>query len=77
MCGVFDPNGIHFIPEDELKLDSEGKSSLILRFKNSTGNVIDLSNNNDEKISEYIENEAKIALSVDYRFKNQRRRTIA
>ena len=79
MCGFFEVDdrevGVHFIPEDELTVEDD-KSFLKLRFKNCTGNIIDLSENDNEVIK-VGEDEAKVALSIDYRFKNQRRRTIA
>ena len=70
---------VNFIPEDELLINSESElSCLILRFKNCTGNVIDFSTKSPEfKLTMEDKTRAQAALSVDYQFKNQRRRTIA
>jgi len=65
----------HVISEDDLAVNNEGKPCLFLRFKNCTGNVIEL----DDKQHNITQNEfaqAQIALSIDSQFKNQRNRTV-
>ena len=77
ICGLFNPNKITFIPEDEL-ITKDGKQFvMVLRFFNCTGNFIDLTECDENEVSweEFVK--AKIALSVDESFKNQRRRTVA
>ena len=77
-CGTFnsDASEVEFVDEDEFAINKEGKPCLILRFKNCTGNVIDLS----EKAHIVNKTEfakSQVALSIDYAFKNQRSRTIS
>ena len=70
------PEEKSFMPEDELIVDRDEKVYLILRFKNSTGNVIDFTMR-DVDISEDDLIKSKSALSIDKLFKNQRRRSVA
>ena len=78
MCGTMDPDieNACFIPENDLSVNMDGEPCLILRLKNCTGNLIDLTNTkicvDDQEISR-----GQVALSIDYHFKNQRSRTIA
>ena len=53
-----------------------GKYSIVLRLKNCTGNIIDLSIVNPQVNNKEIA-KAQVALTIDFKFKNQRSRTIA
>ena len=77
-CGTFDSEAseTEFVAEDELTLNKQEKPCLILRFKNCTGNVIDLSEN-AHIVNKTEFAKSQVALSIDYGFKNQRSRTIA
>ena len=59
----------NFLPEDELIVDGDEKTYLILRFKNSTGNVIDFSEYEVDIFEEDLVR-AQAALSIDKLFKN-------
>ena len=60
-------------------MDEKGATQLFLRFRNCTGNLINL--RTDQKINQELTEEeyikGQIAMSVDNFFKNQRRRTVA
>ena len=45
--GTFDPDSTEstILAEEELLENEEGKHCLVLRFKNCTGNIVDLSSN--------------------------------
>ena len=79
LCGCLDPTiseSAIFLPEDELCQKQDGTPYLVLRFKNSTGNIINFFDS-DIEVTDWELSRAKAALSVDYRFKNQRRRSVA
>jgi len=65
----------HIISEDDLAINNEGKPCLLLRFKNCTGNVIEL-DDRQQKVTDHEFAQAQIALSIDSQFKNQRNRTV-
>lgn len=65
----------HIICEDDLATNSEGNPCLLLRFKNCTGNIIEL-DDKQQKVTDHEFAQAQIALSIDSQFKNQRNRTV-
>ena len=66
----------HNVIYEEDLIARKGKGlCLLLRFSNCTGNIIDLS----DRLGEVSQEElalAQMALSIDDKFKNQRKRTI-
>ena len=76
--GTFDPEsppGVNVLAEEDLLVNEEGKPCLVLRFKNCTGNIIDLSST-DQQVSKKEIAKGQVALTIDAKFKNQRSRTI-
>ena len=65
----------HIICEEDLTTTSDGKPCLLVRFKNCTGNIIDL-DDVQHNVTETEMAQAQIALSIDSQFKNQRNRTV-
>ena len=63
------------VDEEDLIVNEDGRPSLLLRFKNCTGNIIDLA---DEEpfIDALSLKQAQIALSIDSKFKKSRSRTV-
>ena len=66
---------IRIIDEEQLCIGNEGNLSLILRLKNSTGNIINLTKPIDD-ISELDQTLALFPLSIDEAYKDSRHRTI-
>ena len=67
-------NGAHFMSEEEFSVDDEGNYSLVLRFKNCTGNIINFS---DKRVPTQEElQKAEIALSIDKKFYDNRHRQV-
>ena len=68
--GTFDPDPeeVNFLAEDELTVNKDGKSCLMIRLKNCTGNTIDL-----DSYAHYASRrellKAEIVRSVDYKFR--------
>ena len=63
---------------DDLSESNEGSPCLILRFKNCTGNIIDLDEDKKElELTKLERVSAQIALSIDSEFKHQRTRRIS
>ena len=76
LCGYFRPGRAYYLPEEELAR-IEGRSCIILRIYNCTGNLIDLTESvTNEAVSNEELERAKIALSIDSNFKNKRRRKV-
>ena len=70
------PSEPNLLSTDDLLVNEDGMPCLVLRFKNCTGNIIDLSSSNqDVSDKEYIK--GAIAINIDHKFKNQRSRTVA
>ena len=68
-------NKHNVIYEEDLIACKRKGLCLLLRFRNCTGNIIDLS----DRLVEVSQEElalAQMALSIDDKFKNQRKRTI-
>jgi len=65
----------HIIAEEDLTINNEGKPCLGLRFKNCTGNIIEL-DDKQHVVNQVEFAQAQIALSIDSQFKNQRNRTV-
>ena len=63
------------IYEEDLLVGKEGNLCILLRFKNCTGNIINLEDERQE-VSETELALATLVLSIDPKFKNQRTRTI-
>ena len=65
----------HLISDEDLEIVDEKKLCLVLRFKNCTGNVIDLSNKKPfVEASELAK--AQLAISIDPTYKKSRSRTV-
>ena len=64
------------LSEEDLLVNEDGKPCLVLRFKNCTGNVIDLSTA-EHHVSDKEVAKGLVALTIDHKFKNQRSRTVA
>ena len=67
-CSYLNPwttDGEHFISEDDLCVSNEGKPCLVLRFKNCTGNIIDLDDKKHPKVTPTELAKARMALSID------------
>ena len=71
-----DPESVEFLAIDELGVNKDGKSCLIIRLKNCTGNIIDLTYTSKQASKKEVA-KGTIVRSVDFTFKNQRSRTIA
>jgi len=71
-----DPESVQFLATDELGVNKDGKPCLIIRLKNCTGNIIDLSYTSKQASKKEVA-KGEIVRSVDFTFKNQRSRTIA
>ena len=68
----------NLINVDEMSISLAGNSCLTLRFKNCTGNVIDLSEEKKNvEVSDIELHNSSIALSVDSQYKHQRTRKIS
>ena len=63
------------INQDDL-ITKDGDKIIHLRFKNCTGNVIILNKEPIEDVNQSEELTSKLALSIDWQFKNQRHRTV-
>ena len=67
----------NFINVEEMSQDAEGFPCLTLRFKNCTGNVIDLDEEKKHaELSDIERYNSSIALSIDSQYKHQRTRKI-
>ena len=58
-----------FIAEDDLSVNKDGNPCLVLRLKNCTGNLIDLSNTKINVSNRELA-KGQVALSIDHHFKN-------
>ena len=74
--GFFNPDGVMFLPETELISKDGHQFIMVLRFFNCTGNFIDFTEFDTQDVTKEEIVKARIALSVDELFKNQRRRTV-
>ena len=70
------PAEINLLPTEDLLVNEDGKPCLVLRFKNCTGNVIDLQSASHH-VSHQDFSKGAITLHIDPKFKNQRSRTVA
>ena len=68
-------NERHIILKEDLMVTDEGKTCLFLRFKNCTGNIINLSDNQTVDDPDELA-QVELALSIDHLYKKSRSRTI-
>jgi len=66
-----DPESVHLVAVAELGKNQDGKSCLVIRLKNCTGNIIDLSYSTKSASKKEVA-KGEIIRSVDFIFKNQR-----
>ena len=68
-CNYLNPyttNGENFISINDLSVSNEGNPCLILRFKNCTGNIIDLDEDKrDIEVTNLEQASSSVALSID------------